>query len=54
MTAPLTHSPEVSDALRKDVGPMVDFVDSYPAQLVYYPEDKAAFLSEAQQSLSPL
>ena len=49
-----TDPPEVSDALRKDVGPMVDFVDSYPAQLVYYPEDKAAFLSEAQQSLSPL
>ena len=46
-----TDPPEVSDALRTDVGPMVDFVDSYPAQLVYYPEDKAAFLSEAQQSL---
>lgn len=46
-----TDPPEVADLLRADVGPMVDFVDSYPAQLVYYPEDKAAFQSEAQQSL---
>lgn len=47
----ITDPPEVADALEADVGPMVDFVDSYPAQLVYYPEDKKAFLDEAQQSL---
>ncbi len=46
-----TEPPTVADTLRATAGPMVDFVDSYPAQLVYYPEDKTAFLSEAQQSL---
>jgi predicted AlkP superfamily pyrophosphatase or phosphodiesterase len=48
----VAEPPEVADALRADVGPMVDYPDSYPAQLVYYPEDKAAFLSEATQSLA--
>lgn len=33
------------------VGPMVDFVDNYPPQLIYFPEDKAAFLDEADLSL---
>lgn len=47
----ITDPPEAADALEADVGPMVDFVDSYPAQLVAYPEDKRAFLDEAQQSL---
>ncbi|MBI5620170.1 alkaline phosphatase family protein [Candidatus Gottesmanbacteria bacterium] len=32
-------------------GPMVDFVDNYPAQLVYYPEDKKIFIDEANMSL---
>lgn len=47
----LADPPEVADALEAKVGPMVDFVDSYPAQLVAFPEDKQAFLAEAQQSL---
>ena len=46
-----TEPPEVADVLRAEVGPMVDFADSYPAQLVYYPEDKQAFAAEAAQSL---
>lgn len=46
-----TDPPEVADTLRAEVGPMVDYVDSFPAQLVYYPEDKAAWLAEARQSL---
>lgn len=47
----VTEPPEVAAGLHADLGPMVDYPDSFPAQLVYYPEDKAAFLSEAQQSL---
>jgi predicted AlkP superfamily phosphohydrolase/phosphomutase len=43
--------PAAADTLREATGPMVDFVDSYPAQLVHYPEDKPAFLEEARQSL---
>ncbi len=47
----VAEPPEVADALVAELGPMVDYVDSYPAQLVYYPEDKQAFLDEAKQSL---
>ncbi len=35
----------------EDVGPMVDFVDNYPPQLIYLNEDKGTFLEEAQMSL---
>jgi predicted AlkP superfamily phosphohydrolase/phosphomutase len=33
--------------LTKRLGPMVDFADNYPPQLIYYPGDRAAFLEEA-------
>ena len=36
--------------LERAAGPMVDFVDNYPPQLVYFPEDRRAFLDEADQS----
>ncbi|UCG38406.1 MAG: alkaline phosphatase family protein [bacterium] len=32
-------------------GPMVDFVDNYPPQLIYYDEDKEVFLEEMKMSL---
>ncbi|MEQ1722244.1 MAG: alkaline phosphatase family protein, partial [Pseudobdellovibrio sp.] len=32
------------------IGPMVDFVDNYPPQLVYFDEDKDTFMQEAQLS----
>jgi predicted AlkP superfamily phosphohydrolase/phosphomutase len=32
------------------VGPMVDFVDNFPAQLVYYDEDRQAYLAESNLS----
>lgn len=37
----------VADEIVDGVGPMVDFVDNFPAQLVYYDEDKPTFLEEA-------
>jgi len=43
--------PDVADAIRSDIGPMVDFPDNFPAQLVYYPDDKKTFLSEVKQSI---
>jgi predicted AlkP superfamily phosphohydrolase/phosphomutase len=46
ITKPSYAAKEVVDA----AGPMVDFVDNYPAQLVYYPEDKATFIEESDQS----
>ena len=36
--------------LIENVGPMVDFVDNFPPQLIYYPEDKKVFLEEADMS----
>lgn len=46
----ITKPPEASDELVKNVGPMVDFVDNFPPQLIYYPEDKQTFLEEADMS----
>ncbi len=46
-----TQPPGLAEKMRKAVGPMVDFVDNYPPQLIYYPEDKEAFLQESLASL---
>ena len=40
----------IVEDLLENAGPMVDFVDNFPAQLVFYEEDKAAFLREAGMS----
>ena len=47
----VTQPAEVAGVLQADVGPMVDYVDSFPAQLIHYPEDRATFLDEAGQSM---
>lgn len=41
----------IADELQAAAGPMVDFPDNYPPQLIYYPEDKDAFMEEARMSL---
>lgn len=41
----------VAGELTQAIGPMVDCVDNFPPQLVYYPEDKKTFLDEAGMSL---
>lgn len=41
---------QLSGELHEAAGPMVDFVDNYPPQLIYFDEDKAAFAEEADQS----
>lgn len=46
----IAFPPESSDIMVKEVGPMVDFVDNFPFQLVYYPEDRKTFLQEAIMS----
>jgi predicted AlkP superfamily phosphohydrolase/phosphomutase len=38
------------EEIRKNNGPMVDFVDNYPPQLIYINEDKKTFLEESQFS----
>lgn len=40
----------VADDITKNVGPMMAFVDNYPPQLIYYPEDKNVFLEEMNMS----
>lgn len=47
VTVPETVAKEMTDGL----GPMVDFVDNFPPQLIYEEEDKQAFLDEAFMSL---
>jgi predicted AlkP superfamily phosphohydrolase/phosphomutase len=42
---------EASATIEKDIGPMVDFPDNFPSQLVYYKEDKKTFVSEAKASI---
>lgn len=37
-------------AIENNVGPMVDYPDSFPPQLIFYQEDKQAFLAESRQS----
>lgn len=46
----IVYPPAVADQIKITTGPMVDFADNYPPQLVYYPEDKKAFLDEAEMS----
>lgn len=42
----ITSPPQISDDLQASLGPMVDFVDNFPPQLIYYPEDRNTFLDE--------
>jgi len=46
-----TLPPKVAELLEGEAGPMVDFVDNWPQQLVYETEDRAAFLDEMRDSL---
>lgn len=41
---------EASDQIKERTGPMVDFADNFPAQLIYYKEDKKTFMQEADMS----
>ncbi|MBW2988059.1 alkaline phosphatase family protein, partial [Candidatus Woesearchaeota archaeon] len=41
-----TEPGKVAKAIIHSVGPMMDFVDNFPPQLIYYPEDKQTFLEE--------
>ncbi len=47
-----TMPPEVAAEVSAGVGPMVDFVDNWPQQLVYEDEDELAFLDEVRDSLA--
>ena len=40
----------LADDLTENAGPLVEFVDNFPPQLVYYKEDKEVFLEEMEMS----
>jgi len=46
----IAFPPDSADMVKKEAGPMVDFVDNFPFQLGYYPEDRITFLQEANMS----
>ncbi|MFH1465203.1 MAG: alkaline phosphatase family protein [Pseudomonadota bacterium] len=46
----VTVPPEAAAEVERDLGPMIDFVDNYPPQLVERPADKATFLAELHRS----
>ena len=46
----ITKPSQVASEIIDNVGPMIDFVDNFPPQLIYYPEDKATFLDESNMS----
>jgi predicted AlkP superfamily phosphohydrolase/phosphomutase len=48
LTLPMT----LNAKLHEQVGPMVDFVDNFPPQLIYFPEDKATFQEESEMSFA--
>lgn len=47
----ITKPGNVADEIVAGVGPMVDFVDNFPPQLIFYTEDKETFIEEATMSL---
>jgi len=46
----LTQPSTVAEDLTTNVGPMMDFVDNFPPQLIYYQEDKKTFLDELKKT----
>jgi predicted AlkP superfamily phosphohydrolase/phosphomutase len=46
----IAYPPEAADMVKSQAGPMVDFVDNFPFQLGYYPEDRKIFMDEAAMS----
>lgn len=46
----LTYPSTLAHELESEVGPMVDFPDDFPPQLIYFPEDKKVFMDESRFS----
>jgi len=47
----ITDPDYIADDLTESVGPMVDFADNWPPQLIYEQEDKDTFFEEAKMSM---
>lgn len=47
----ITEPSRIAKEITENIGPMVDFVDNWPAQLIYEEEDKETFFEEVKDSL---
>lgn len=50
MNETLTQPAYLSSDIIENIGPMVDYVDNFPPQLIFYQEDKDTFLEESAMS----
>lgn len=50
LNATVTQPSHLAADIIKETGPLVDFVDNFPPQLIFYDEDKEVFLEEARMS----
>jgi len=50
MNETITEPSYLAEDLIENVGPMVDFVDNFPPQLIIYDEDKDTFIEESDMS----
>ena len=41
---------QIASQMKQQVGPMVDYVDSFPPQLIHFLQDRDTFLEEADMS----
>ena len=46
----MTKPSYIAEELTNNIGPMIDFVDNFPPQLIYFKEDKDTFLKESAMS----
>ncbi|MDH3377681.1 MAG: alkaline phosphatase family protein [Gammaproteobacteria bacterium] len=47
----VTKPAHIASSMGESIGPMVDFADNFPPQLIYYDEDKSTFLEESAMSI---
>jgi predicted AlkP superfamily phosphohydrolase/phosphomutase len=50
LNSTLSQPADMAEDLIDNIGPMVDFADNFPPQLIHYTEDKEVFLEEAAMS----
>ncbi len=50
LNSSLVFPASLNNILQSQIGPMVDFPDNFPPQLIYYPEDKNTFAEESTMS----
>jgi predicted AlkP superfamily phosphohydrolase/phosphomutase len=52
LNSTLTMPEEAASEMTQDIGPLVDYPDNYPPQLIFYNQDKSVFQDEMQMSFN--